>query len=302
MPNGERNAVRIQRLKDKIGDWSNASSEVEFTGAQAWLIGEEGRGISNILQMVALTRLDCMIGSASTMRRALVLALHHARHRKAFGKRLIEQPLMKNVLADLALDSEAHTALAARVARSIDQTPSNPFEAAFARIATGIGKYWICKRNPQFINEAQECHGGIGYVEESSIARLYRQAPLNSIWEGSGNVQCLDVLRAFAREPEAFDALRQELMSAKQVHAAYDQQLVMIEKLMMDKELLEVQARRIVEKLAISLEAAVLLKSEQSWVGEAFVEARIANDGRAYGSLPATIDFKRLLDRAHPEI
>src|SRR5207342_1306246 len=193
-----RNAIRIQRLKDKLGDWSNASSEVEFQGAQAWLVGEEGRGVATILQMVALTRQDCLIGSAALMRQALVQALHHARHRRAFGRALSEQPLMRNVLADLALESEAATALTFRVARAIDAGAFDEGEAALARVITALGKYWVCKRAKPFVNEAQECLGGIGYVEDSSMPRLLRQAPLNSIWEGSGNIQCLDVLRAFS--------------------------------------------------------------------------------------------------------
>ncbi|MES2884811.1 MAG: acyl-CoA dehydrogenase family protein, partial [Pseudomonadota bacterium] len=190
-PDGTRNAIRIQRLKDKLGDWSNASSEVEFQGAWAERVGPEGRGVATILEMVALTRLDCMIGSASLMRQALVQALHHTQYRAAFGKKLIDQPLMRNVLADLALESEAATALTFRVARAVDASERDPHEAAMARLATAIGKYWVCKRAPAFVNEAQECLGGAGYVEESPLPRLYRQAPLNSIWEGSGNIQCL---------------------------------------------------------------------------------------------------------------
>jgi putative acyl-CoA dehydrogenase len=191
LDSGDVNAIRIQRLKDKLGDWSNASSEVEFHGATAQMLGEEGRGIATILEMVALTRQDCMIGSASIMRSALVQAIHHARWRKAFGKLLIDQPLMQNVLADLSLESEAAMVFALRVARAVDRSPHDAREAAFARIATAIGKYWVCKRTPAFVNEAQECLGGAGYVEESILPRLYRQAPLNSIWEGSGNIQCL---------------------------------------------------------------------------------------------------------------
>ncbi|HKH91374.1 MAG TPA: acyl-CoA dehydrogenase family protein, partial [Gemmatimonadaceae bacterium] len=198
-PDGARNAVRIQRLKDKVGDWSNASGEVELEGALAWMIGEPGRGLATILQMVSLTRADCVIGSASIMRQALVQAVHHARHRRAFGKPLADQPLMRNVLADLSLESEAATALALRVARAVDGSARDDGERALARIVTAVGKYWVCKRCPPFANEAQECLGGNGYVEESIVARLYRQAPLNSIWEGSGNIQCLDVLRALRK-------------------------------------------------------------------------------------------------------
>ena len=206
-PDGSRNALRLMRLKDKLGDWSNASSEVEFEEAWAHRIGDEGRGIATIIEMVMLTRLDCMLGSAAEMRMALAQALHHATHRRTFGKRLVEHALMRNVLADLAIESEAATQFAMRVARAVDRAPHDPGEAAFARIATAIGKYWICKRTPAFVNEAQECLGGAGYVEESMLPRLYRQAPLNSIWEGSGNIQCLDVLRALTREPDTGAAL-----------------------------------------------------------------------------------------------
>src|SRR5690606_8150383 len=215
-------AFALMRLKDKLGDWSNASSEVEFQGALAWRVGEEGRGVATILQMVMLTRLDCMLGSAGCMRMALAQAVHHARHRSAFGRLLAEQPLMRNVLADIAIEAEAALALSMRVARAVDAAPHDPAEAAFARIATAIGKYWICRRAPTVVNEAQECLGGAGYVEESLLPRLYRQAPLNSIWEGSGNIQCLDVLRALSREPETGEALRAEIEAARGLHPAFD--------------------------------------------------------------------------------
>ncbi|HEY6882183.1 MAG TPA: acyl-CoA dehydrogenase family protein, partial [Polyangiales bacterium] len=216
LDDGTRNAVRIQRLKDKLGDRSNASSEVEFQGARAYLLGALGRGVATILEMVALTRQDCLIASAGLMRQALVQAIHHARHRRAFGKPLIAQPLMQNVLADLALESEAALRLGLRVARAIDRAPHDPREASFARVATAIGKYWVCRRAAPFVNEAQECLGGAGYVEESILPRLYRQAPLNSIWEGSGNIQCLDVLRAL--QGDAREALLHELSSARGAH------------------------------------------------------------------------------------
>src|SRR5690554_2177246 len=213
-PDGNRNALRLMRLKDKLGDWSNASGEVEFDDAWAYRIGEEGRGVPVIIEMVMLTRLDCMLGSSALMRMALAQAVHHARHRETFGRRLVEHPLMRTVLADLALEAEAALALSMRVARSVDASPRDQAEAAFARVATAIGKYWVCRRAPAFVNEALECLGGNGYVEESILARLYRQAPLNSIWEGSGNIQCLDVLRALNREPGSGSALLGELEAA----------------------------------------------------------------------------------------
>ena len=301
-PDGCRNAIRIQRLKDKLGDWSNASSEVEFHGAAAWLVGEEGRGVATILQMVALTRQDCLIGSASLMRQALVQALHHARHRSAFGKPLSQQPLMRNVLADLALESEAATALTFRVARAVDASGRDPKEAAFARLATALGKYWVCKRAPAFVNEAQECLGGAGYVEESGLPRLYRQAPLNSIWEGSGNIQCLDLLRALAREPESAAAFFGELEAARGGHALLDAEVTRLRQaLRADPAELEAGARRLAERMALSLQAAILLRAGLSAVAETFCQSRLGADrGLAYGSLGAGAPVATLLERAGP--
>jgi putative acyl-CoA dehydrogenase len=301
--NGERNAIRIQRLKDKLGDWSNASSEVEFVGAEAYRVGEEGRGIATILEMVALTRQDCMIGSASLMRQALVQAIHHARYRKAFGKFLIEQPLMQNVLADLALESEAHTALTARVSRAVDASSRDPKEAAFARIATAIGKYWVCKRAAVFVNEAQECLGGAGYVEESLLPRLYRQAPLNSIWEGSGNIQCLDVLRAATREPASHAAVFAELDSALGGHPALDAEVVRLKSEFRpnstDAATLELRSRFLVERLALALQAAILVRAGNRVVADTFCESRLGGShGAAFGTLPAHAPMRQLIERA----
>jgi putative acyl-CoA dehydrogenase len=302
-PDASRNAVRIQRLKDKLGDWSNASSEVELQGALAWMIGEEGRGIATILEMVALTRQDCLIGSASIMRQALVQAVHHTRYRRAFGKPLREQPLMRNVLADLALESEAATALALRVARAIDAIPRDPGEAALARIVTAIGKYWVCKRCPPFVNEAQECLGGAGYVEESSLPRLYRQAPLNSIWEGSGNIQCLDVLRALAREPESGEAFFAELASVRGGHALLDAEMVKLRKVLAHAPAeLEAHSRHLVERMALALQAATLIRSGNVAIADSFCESRLgAQHGLAFGTLPADAPVDALIERAFPE-
>jgi putative acyl-CoA dehydrogenase len=298
-PDGTRNAFQLMRLKDKLGNWSNASSEVEFAGAWAQRIGEEGRGVATILEMVALTRLDCMLGSAAEMRRALVEAIHHARHRRAFGKRLVEQPLMRNVLADLALESEAATAFALRVARAVDAGPHDAREAAFARIATALGKYWICKRAPAFVNEAQECLGGAGYVEESILPRLYREAPLNSIWEGCGNIQCLDVLRALTREPEVVDALRSELVAVAGADDALDREVAALQKILAEPRELEAAARFVVERLALVLQAAVLLRAGPAHVARAFCRSRLGGQhGLAFGTLPSDIDFGALIDRA----
>ncbi|QNH13416.1 acyl-CoA dehydrogenase family protein [Xanthomonas sp. SI] len=301
LPDGRLNALRLMRLKDKLGDWSNASSEIEFAGAWAQRIGAEGRGVARIIGMVMLTRLDCMLAAAAQMRMALAQALHHARHRVAFGKRLVEQPLMRNVLADLAIESEAATAFAMRVARAVDAAERDPAEAAFARIATALGKYWLCKRAPAFVNEAQECLGGAGYVEESMLPRLYRQAPLNSIWEGSGNIQCLDVLRALAREPASAAALLAELETAAGANADYDKALDALRApLAGNGEVDEYAARRISERIALALQAALLLRSA-SPAAEAFVRSRLAGaHGLAFGTLDADVPVEELLARVLP--
>nr|WP_116335699.1 isovaleryl-CoA dehydrogenase [Cupriavidus taiwanensis] len=299
LPDGSLNAVRIQRLKDKLGDWSNASSEVEFQGATAHLVGEEGRGVATIIEMVALTRLDCIVGSAGQMRQAIVQALHHTRQRKAFGRLLIDQPLMRNVLADLALESEASIALAMRIASAVDASPRDPHEAALARIGTAIGKYWVCKRTPAHVNEAQECLGGIGYVEENILPRLYRQAPLNSIWEGSGNVRCLDVLRALQKEPGVRDALFQELQAARGLHHAYDQHVAWLQKAFEDTSVLEARSRLVVERTALALQAALLLTSGNDEIANAFCRARLTQEsGFAYGTLDPQTPIAQLIDRA----
>lgn len=296
LPDGDRNGFRLMRLKDKLGDWSNASSEVEFDQAHAWRVGAEGRGIATILEMVMLTRLDCMLGSAGLMRMALAQALHHCRHRRAFGKALIDQPLMRNVLADLAVEAEAALALSMRVARAVDAAPRDPREAAFARIATAIGKFHVCKRAPAFVNEAQECLGGAGYVEESLLPRLYRQAPLNSIWEGSGNIQCLDVLRALSREPEAGAALLAELDSVSGRDGGFDAALAALREALVAGPA-EAGARRLVEAMAQLLQAAVLLRTD-SPVAAVFCRSRLAGRLGAYGTLPPDTPFNALLARA----
>lgn len=303
LADGSLNHVRIQRLKDKLGDWSNASSEVEFHNAVGYLVGEEGRGIANILEMVAFTRLDCAIGSAALMRQALVQAIHHVRQRSAFGKVLIDQPLMRNVIADLSLESEAALVLSMRVAQAIDQAKHNPQEAAFARIATAIAKFWICKRTPAFINEAQECLGGIGYVEENILPRLYRQAPLNSIWEGSANVQCLDVLRALHKDPAVKDALFHELSKVKGINAVLDQYVNDLYKAFSDMRNIEVRSRLLVERAAIALQAVLLLQYSSSEVAEIFCIARLGgNHGFAFGSADLSHSSSIVIQRASPRL
>ncbi|MDB5776129.1 MAG: putative acyl-CoA dehydrogenase [Herbaspirillum sp.] len=298
-PDGALNAIRIQRLKEKLGDHSNASSEVELQGALGWMLGEDGRGINTILEMVALTRQDCALGSAALMRQALAQAIHHARGRAAFGKPLVQQPLMQNVLADLALESEAAMALSLRLARAIDASQRDPGEAAFARLATAIGKYWICKRCAPFVNEAQECLGGAGYVEDSTLPRLYRQAPLNSIWEGSGNIQCLDVLRCLAREPLSRDAFFAEFRDVQGHQPALDAALKEIVAALADTAAIEMRSRYIVERMALALQAALLIKAGDAQVSDAFCRSRLAGaHGMAFGTLTRDAPLGYLIERA----
>ncbi len=296
LPDGTRNAIGIQRLKDKLGNKSNASSEIEMDGALARLVGEEGRGIPTILTMVNHTRLDCVIGVTGQMRGGFSQAVHHARHRSAFGKPLIDQPLMRNVLADLAVESEAATILMTRLAGGYDRG-----EGAFTRIATAIGKYWVCKRAPVFAHEALECLGGAGYVEEAPMARLFRESPLNGIWEGSGNVICLDVLRAAARDPESVEALLAEIGSAAGADARLDRAVSDLHAELADTADLEVRARRIVERAALALQGSLLVRHAPTAVADAFCATRLAGDGgRAFGTLPPTADLDAILDRAWP--
>ena len=300
LDNGDKNAFRLMRLKDKLGDWSNASSEVEFCDAWARRVGEEGRGVATIIEMVMFTRLDCMLGAAAEMRMALAQAIHHARHRTSFGKPLAEHALVRNVLADLALESEAALAFSLRVARAVDVAPHDAAEAAFARISTAIGKYWLCKRAPAFVNEAQECLGGAGYVEESIVPRLYRQAPLNSIWEGSGNIQCLDVLRALSREPETGAALLAEIETAMGSDAGFDRTVAELHAHLASQSFDEFGARMLVERLALALQAAVLLNSG-SPAAALFVASRLqGRHGLAFGTLPTSQDIDELISRALP--
>jgi putative acyl-CoA dehydrogenase len=299
-PDGSRNPLEIQRLKDKLGNRSNASSEIEYRGTWARRVGPEDRGVRTILAMVHHTRLDCVSGSTGLARMALAQALHHARHRAAFGRRLSEQPLMRNVLADLALEVEAATALMLRLARAYDLAAEDPAERAFARIATAVGKYWVCKRVPQAIGEAMECLGGNGYVEETILARLYREAPVNAIWEGSGNVICLDVLRAIAREPDTLPALLAELRLARGAHRHFDDEPRRLETDLADRSDAETRARDLVERMAVLLEAALLARGAPGPVADAFCASRLAGGGRLFGALPVGSDFSALLTRALP--
>lgn len=303
LPDGSRNPFFIQRLKDKCGNRSNASSEVEFSGTHGWMVGEEGRGIRFLVEMAHFTRLECTIGSAAIMRQALVQALHHTAHRQAFSRRLAEHPLMRNVLADLALESEAATVLAMRLARAFDESEADEAQRAVARLATPVAKYWVCKRLPAFVAEAMECHGGSGYVEESPLARLYREAPLNGVWEGSGNVICLDVLRALKREPRSLDALLAEIDAARAADARLDREAALLKDSFSREKDLESQARRLVERLALTLQAALLVRNAPSAVAQAFCATRLGCDGgRAFGTLPANIGLEELVARAQPAL
>jgi putative acyl-CoA dehydrogenase len=301
LPDGTRNAFYLLRLKDKLGNRSNASSEVEFKRAWARLVGEEGRGIATIMEMVRHTRLDCAVGSAASMRKAVSEAVHHAAHRSAFGRLLIDQPLMRNVLADLCLESEAATALAIRLARAFDRSNDDAREQKFARIATAIAKYWITKRTPVVVAEALECLGGNGYVEESPLPRLYRDAPLNSLWEGAGNLQCLDVLRAMQKDPGTVEALQQEIAAATGVNSIFDR---FTESIISTKQMeanAEFGARWFVEKMALALQAAVLIRSGNQAIADLFCAARLTeNLGLVFGTLRSTDGVALLLERARP--
>jgi putative acyl-CoA dehydrogenase len=301
LPDGTRNAIRIQRLKDKLGNKANASSEVEFHDAIGWLVGDEGRGVPQILEMGTMTRLDCALGTSGLMRQALALALNHTGQRMAFGKRLIEQPLMRNVLADLALESEAATALALRLARAFDRR-ADAHEAAMARLLTPVAKFWICKRGSPFAQEAMECLGGNGYVEEGGqgvMARIYREMPLNSIWEGAGNIMALDLLRAL-RKADVAAALVDELTPAKGAHASLDR-LVAALPARVEEMATEIEARRLAQDVALAVQASLLYQSAPPAVFGAFCDSRLAGDwGHAFGTLGAGEDFDAIIARAMP--
>ncbi|MEQ6902972.1 acyl-CoA dehydrogenase family protein [Nocardioides sp. YIM 152588] len=298
LPGGERNTIRFLRLKDKLGNRSNASSEIEYDGATGWLVGEEGRGVKTIVEMVNMTRLDCVIGSASGMRNALTHAAHHARHRSAFGRLLIDQPLMRNVLADLQVESEAATTAMLRLAGANDRAiRGDAQEGALRRLALAATKYYVCKRAPMAVGEALECLGGNGYIEDFDLARIYREMPLLSIWEGSGNVAALDALRAIGREPESVDAFFTEVESAGGLDLRYDAALAALKKELTSFDDLELRARRIVEQVALVFAGAQLLKAG-SPVADAFCATRFAGDwGSAFGTLPAGLDLAGVLER-----
>ena len=295
-PNGERNSFFIQRLKDKLGNRSNASSEIELDNTLGTMIGEEGKGIKTILDMVIGNRIYCAVSSASLMRQAIVQVLHHVSHRSAFQKRLIDQPLMRNVVADMVLECEAALNLSLRVARAVDNQNSNEDERSFARISTAISKYWVTKRAPYLVFEALECHGGPGYIEESVMPRLYREAPLNSIWEGSGNVMCLDVLRALQRDKNALPALFKELDLAKGVNRNFDVSLANLKSKLESSRGIETEARLITEKMACLIQASIFIRSGQEEKISAFCYSRLGSIwSGAFGTLSEDTNFDEII-------
>ena len=300
-PDGSKNPMQVLRLKKKMGNASNASSETELRGALAWMVGEEGRGVRNIIEMVSMTRFDCMIGSSAGMRMATSQALHHCAVRSAFGNVLNQQPLMQNVLADLALESEAALTLTMRMARAMDHR-TNEQEDLLVRLVTAVGKYWICKRTPNHAYEAMECIGGSGVMEDSMMPRLYREAPVNAIWEGSGNVQCLDVLRALSKTPAVVDAFFTEVALAKGAHTALDRYIAALATDLQDVRDLEYRARDVVDRMALALQASLLVRHAPAFVSDAFCHSRLGQLGHhSYGTLPRGVDAAAIIARATPQ-
>ncbi len=301
-PDGSKNALQVLRLKRKMGNVSNASSETELRGALAWMVGEEGRGVRTIIEMVAMTRFDCMIGSSAGQRMAASLALHHCTRRSAFGRVLNEQPLMRNVLADLVLEHEGSLALTMRLARAMDHR-DDAHEDALVRLVTAVGKYWICKRTPQHAAEAMECIGGSGVMEDGPLARLYREAPVNAIWEGSGNVQCLDVLRAMQKSPAVVGVFFAELHEARGGHGALDAWVAALQAEFKDLSELEYRARGIVDRMALAIQAALLVQHAPAAVADAFCASRLGGAGhRQFGTLPRGADCGAIIERATPRV
>jgi putative acyl-CoA dehydrogenase len=299
-PDGTKNPMQILRLKKKMGNASNASSEVELRGALGWMVGKEGRGVATIIEMVAITRFDCMVGSSAGMRMATSQAIDHCRQRKAFGALLIDQPIMQNVLADLAIEAEAAVALTMRIARAFDNR-KDTHEDLLIRIGTGLGKYWICKRVPPHAYEAMECIGGSGVMEDSPMPRLYREAPVNAIWEGSGNVQCLDVLRAISRAPETLDSYFAEVDLARGGHAALDRHVAALKEDMSDIAAFESRARELCDRLALGFQASLLVRHAPAGIADAFCRSRLESKGHhQWGALPRDIDLRSIVDRAAP--
>ena len=300
-PDGSKNPMQVLRLKKKMGNASNASSETELRGALAWMVGEEGRGVRNIIEMVSMTRFDCMIGSSAGMRMAASQALHHCAQRSAFGHVLNQQPLMQNVLADLALESEAALTLTMRMARAMDNR-ADEHEDLLVRLVTAVGKYWICKRTPNHAYEAMECIGGSGVMEDSMFPRLFRESPVNAIWEGSGNVQCLDVLRALSKTPAVLDAFFVEVGKARGSHAALDRYVDQLAKSLRDLQDFEYRARDVVDRMALAIQASLLVRHAPTFISDAFCHSRLEQQGHHnYGTLPRGVDVAAIIARATPK-
>ncbi len=303
LPDGTKNRFFIQRLKDKLGNRSNASSEVEFDNTWAILVGEEGRGVREIVEMVNFTRLDCILGTAAIMRQAVAQATHSAAYRQAFGRRLLDQPLMQNVLADLSIESEAATTLALRLARACDSAQTSEHENNMKRLGTALGKYWVAKRGPAHVAEALECLGGNGYVEESILPRLYREAPLNSLWEGAGNVNALDVLRALAKEPQTLASYFSEVAPAQKANVHLDAAITDLQHELTDLNDIEWSARYLVERMALVLQGSLLVQHSHPAVADAFCVSRLTDNwGRAFGTLPRGVDAAAIIERARPKV
>lgn len=299
-PDGSKNPMQVQRLKNKMGNVSNASSEIELRNALGWMLGDEGRGVATIIEMVSMTRFDCMVGSTASMRHGVAQAIHHARHRSAFGATLSQQPAMQNVLADLQLEVEGAVALTMRMARALDN-PQDEHEKLLLRLGLPAGKYWITKRNPNHAYEAMECLGGNGVMDDFIMARLYRDAPINAIWEGSGNVQALDMLRAMAKTPEAVQVWLAELNKAKGAHAVFDQAVSQLRAEFTDLNDMQYRARHIVEQMSLLMQASLLVQAGNSAVSDGFIQSRLAAHGeRNYGTLPRGVDCAQLINRGNP--
>ncbi|MCW8125555.1 acyl-CoA dehydrogenase family protein [Microbulbifer halophilus] len=299
-PDGSKNPIRVQRLKNKAGNVSNASSEIELRGALGWLVGEEGRGVNAIIEMVSTTRFDCMIGSSGGQRQAVVQAIYHASQRSAFGKPLIDQPLMQNVLADLQLEVEGSAAMTMRMARAMDHLDSE-HEKMLMRLGAAVGKYWICKRTPHHAYEAMECLGGNGVIENFITARLYRDAPINAIWEGSGNIQALDVLRAITKTPAVINHWFDELADSAGTDPLLDKTVDSLKDQLADMDQIEYRARRLVDQMALAMQAHLLVQGGNSAVAEAFIASRLGAQGaHNTGCLPTGLDVKTLIERGNP--
>ena len=303
-PDGSKNPMQIQRLKNKMGNVANASCETELRGAYAQMVGGEGRGVATILKMVTMTRFDCMVGSSAGMRQAVAQALHHCAHRAAFGKTLAEQPLMQNVLADLVIESEAALAMTLRIARALDAPESSEHEKMLVRVGTAVGKYWICKRTPAHAYEAMECIGGSGVMEDCIMPRLFRESPVNSIWEGSGNVQCLDMLRAMGRNPGSVDAYMDEVQAAAGTDRRLDQYVARLGSELLDPSAIEYRARGVVEKMALALQGSLLVRYGDKAVADAFCASRLGEhcSGMTFGAMPRGLDCAAIIQRATPQL